>query len=264
MPQKIYQAVHYSGVELRWGSGTVDYEPHLHDGYSIGLVTRGHQSMRTGRRSEAVSAGAVLFYEPYQVHENRRVNRNGFSFRNIEVSQSCLRQVMDGFPPPPQPSIFIDARLFLSLMRAFDALVLDEESLAQDELLTGALAELFSPKPELAVPAVAPGLVARARDYLHANYPRPITLDTLAATAQVSRVHLSRVFKRHVGLAPHEYLVQLRVASAKAQLAAGVPVADAAVQSGFADQSHLNRHFKRIVHLTPGAYARSGYKRSRR
>ncbi|MCA1625949.1 MAG: helix-turn-helix domain-containing protein, partial [Acidobacteria bacterium] len=77
-------------------------------------------------------------------------------------------------------------------------------------------------------------------------------------------IHISRTFKQHVGLAPHEYLVQLRVACAKAKLAEGMPIADAAIYSGFTDQSHLNRHFKRITHLTPGEYAKSCYKHSRR
>ena len=57
-----------------------------------------------------------------------------------------------------------------------------------------------------------------------------------------------------MGLAPHEYQVQLRVNRARALLESGESAAQAALDSGFADQSHLNRHFRRILGLTPGAY----------
>jgi AraC-like DNA-binding protein len=263
MSQQIYRSINYSGVELRCGSGTLDYAPHLHDGYSIGLLTQGHQNMRTGRRSEEISAGSVLFHEPYEVHENRRLDSHGFSFKNIEISQDRLLQVMDGRRPPPPSNIHTDVWLFQSFLKAFEALAGDDDALAQDALLTGALSRLFSSRSAGEVPAVAPGAVVAARDYLHANFMSPVTLDSLVEVTQVSRVHISRIFKRHIGLAPHEYLIQLRVADAKTRLAAGVPVADVAALSGFADQSHLTRHFKRITHLTPGAYVRSCYKRSR-
>jgi AraC-like DNA-binding protein len=167
--------------------------------------------------------------------------------------------------PPTRPNHIPDGDLFQSFMRAFDKLTMDDNPLARDETLTGALAKLFPVadssrfKPEL-----TPRLVARIKDFLHANYTNSVTLDQLVELTGVSRVHISRTFKQRVGLAPHEYLLQLRIACAKARIAEGLSIADAAALSGFADQSHLTRHFKRITHLTPGAYAKSCYKRTRR
>src|SRR5262245_41565307 len=138
MPQKIYRALNYPGVELRSGSGLLDYEPHLHDGYSVGLLTHGVQHLRTGRNCEEVLAGSVLFHEPYQVHENRRLTSSGFAFRNIEITQDRLRRVMDGLTLPPRPTLLVDPGLYQALMRAFEALAFDDDPLAQDELLTGA------------------------------------------------------------------------------------------------------------------------------
>ncbi len=64
-----------------------------------------------------------------------------------------------------------------------------------------------------------------------------------------------RVFCKQVGLPPHAYLVQTRVARAKVLLSMRLPIAQVAADTGFTDQSHLNRHFKRIVGVTPRQYA---------
>jgi AraC-like DNA-binding protein len=71
---------------------------------------------------------------------------------------------------------------------------------------------------------------------------------------QLSPFHLLRVFRAAVGLPPHAYQIQLRVARAKELLRAGMPIAAVAVEVGFVDQSHLTRHFKRLVGVPPGRY----------
>ena len=58
-----------------------------------------------------------------------------------------------------------------------------------------------------------------------------------------------------MGLTPHAYLNHIRVLRARDLLRQGCPIAQAAVNVGFVDQSHLHRHFKRIVGVTPGQYA---------
>jgi AraC-like DNA-binding protein len=265
MTQTVYQRDFFSGIELRSVADSPDYAPHIHDTYTIGLLMKGGQIIRTGSKVETAFAGSVQFHEPYQVHENHRLSPDEFSFRHIEISQPRLIQLLDGRVPSARPNHIPNGDLFQSFMQAFTNLTTDDNLLAHDEMLTDVLTKLF-PVTESSrfKPELTPRLVARIREFLHANYTDSFTLDSLTELTQVSRVHISRVFKQHVGLAPHEYLVQLRVACAKAKLAEGMSITAAAAFSGFADQSHLTRHFKRITHLTPGAYIQSCYKRSRR
>ena len=82
-------------------------------------------------------------------------------------------------------------------------------------------------------------------------------LEVLSHLTHLSRYHLVRVFSKSVGPPPHAYLRQVRVDRAKALLAAGCPVAEAAVATGFTDQSHLHRWFKRLWGVTPGGYRQS-------
>jgi AraC family transcriptional regulator len=92
-------------------------------------------------------------------------------------------------------------------------------------------------------------------DYMRAHLQRDISLTELAQAANVSPQHLVRLFKRATGFAPHQYLIHLRIQRAKELLMrGGMTISEIAALTGFADQSHLSRHFKRIVGCTPKAY----------
>jgi len=97
--------------------------------------------------------------------------------------------------------------------------------------------------------------VDRARDFLASCWDAHPTLDELAGAVGANKFVLLRSFRRELGTTPHSYLNRLRIERARTMLAQGVAPREVAVASGFADQAHLNRHFKRIVGLTPGEYA---------
>jgi len=101
-----------------------------------------------------------------------------------------------------------------------------------------------------------PGAVRRARALAHARYTDPrLAVNELAKAAGLSDFHFMRVFRAATGVMAHAYVVQLRLADARARLARGTSAAEAAVAAGFADQSHLTRHFRAAFGTTPGRYA---------
>ncbi|MBO0931973.1 AraC family transcriptional regulator [Fibrella aquatilis] len=96
----------------------------------------------------------------------------------------------------------------------------------------------------------------QVRDFIHDQYHVPITLAELADVACLSPYHFVRLFTRRYGVAPHQYLNQVRIDRAKPLLLAGHRVGDVAKQVGYFDNSHFTRHFHRIVGLSPGQYRR--------
>jgi AraC-like DNA-binding protein len=92
---------------------------------------------------------------------------------------------------------------------------------------------------------------------LHAALEQGITLNALAQQAGLDKFHLCRAFREEVGMPPYAYLTHLRISRAMGLLARGQGPSEAALRVGLYDQSQLNRHFKRIVGLTPGQSARA-------
>jgi AraC-like DNA-binding protein len=99
--------------------------------------------------------------------------------------------------------------------------------------------------------------VRAAVEFLHDEVTRNITLDELAAASGASKYQLVRRFNAAVGVPPHAYQVALRVNLARRLLERGERATDVAGLAGFVDQSHLNRHFRRRLGMTPAQYARS-------
>jgi AraC-like DNA-binding protein len=99
--------------------------------------------------------------------------------------------------------------------------------------------------------------VARARALLDERIAEPVTLDELAAHARLDKFRLCRAFREQVGLPPHAYVTHRRVSVAQELLTRGLSQAEVAVEVGLYDQSQLHRHFKRILGVTPGAWARA-------
>lgn len=97
--------------------------------------------------------------------------------------------------------------------------------------------------------------IARARELLHARFNADVSLGELARAANMDRFALLRAFSKELGLTPHAYQVQLRMARACRLIAEKVPLVDVALAVGYSEQSALQRPFKRLVGVTPGTYA---------
>jgi AraC-like DNA-binding protein len=99
-----------------------------------------------------------------------------------------------------------------------------------------------------------PRAVSLMKDYLEARYVAGARLAELVNLTQLDRAYLIRAFRKVVGIPPHRYLIQIRVREAKRLIREGRSLAEVAAETGFADQSHLTRHFKGLTGLTPGRY----------
>jgi len=92
------------------------------------------------------------------------------------------------------------------------------------------------------------------KDLLSAFPAHDFSLTELAAHVGLSPWHFLREFKKHTGLPPHSWLIQIRLRYARQLLKQGESIVQTAQNSGFSDQSHLNRHFKKAMGVTPAQY----------
>ncbi|WP_245783366.1 helix-turn-helix transcriptional regulator [Amycolatopsis sacchari] len=148
----------------------------------------------------------------------------------------------------------LEDRTLADALRSLHA-SLAEGRLAQDEALHATVRALVRRASTRPLRSHGPSAeVRQARELLEAAYAEDLRADDLAEAAGCSRFALHRAFVAAYGVAPSDYQRQLRLRAARRLLAEGHPPAEAATRSGFADQSHLTRWFKRYYGLTPGRF----------
>ncbi|MBA3415968.1 MAG: helix-turn-helix transcriptional regulator [Chloroflexia bacterium] len=240
--------------------------PHAHDEYQFGLSldTASEYRYRDGRHD--VAAGAIGAVQAGEVHAGGDFGDEGpKTTRFLYVSPSVMHGVIaeidggcSGEPYFREPAIR-DLELAERYLAVFAAFWSGQGSrLERDEALLGILLALVvrhgGGRDGHRPVGHEPRAVALVRDYLDANPVAPVALADLARLAGLSPAYLCRSFAASVGLSPHRYQIQRRVVRVKQLLAQGVPVAEAAKATGFADQSHLGRHFRRLSGVSPGRY----------
>ncbi len=100
-----------------------------------------------------------------------------------------------------------------------------------------------------------PGTMRRVREHVELHLSESMDLAELAAVAGLSMYHFARAFKQSTGVTPHHYLVHRRIERAREMLARSeLPLSDIALAAGFSDQSHLARHFRQMLGMTPGQF----------
>lgn len=241
------------------------YDPHWHDSYLIGFTEQGVQQFHCRRALFSSVPGQTFFLEPGDIHDGHAPAPGGFTYSTLYLEPAWLERALpalfeqapvDCLPgvPRTQPD---DPGLLPCIANALQALSNNEPRMVRDAALDALLERIsrslhwrqrLPGNPQIASVAL------RARDYLHAHFHENIGLDELARACGVDRFRLSRAFKAAFGIAPHGYLIQLRLVRARRLLALGTAPADVASDLGFADQSHLGRWFRRANGLTPGAY----------
>jgi AraC-like DNA-binding protein len=100
-----------------------------------------------------------------------------------------------------------------------------------------------------------PGAIRRVREHVEVHLSESIDLAELAAIAGLSVYHFARAFKQSAGVTPHHYLLHRRIERAQEMLARSeLPLSGIALATGFSDQSHLARHFRQMLGMTPGQF----------
>jgi AraC family transcriptional regulator len=114
--------------------------------------------------------------------------------------------------------------------------------------------ELFVASARHRDTGAAPLWLREVRSTIEERFRETLTLSMLAAYAGVDAAHLARTFRRHYGTTVGELLRELRVDYAKQRLASYDPLAQIALDAGFADQSHFTRTFRKATGMTPSAF----------
>lgn len=242
------------------------FQPHYHLDYHIGLVTQGSQHQKVQHKTLDLVPKQICLMPPGEVHDGSgrdNTTRHLKTFRiPAELIQAALLDSQARDTNLQLAPSIIDQpthnRSFLQLIQAFDPNQYASQ-LHKDSLWTNALSNLLlaAEKKPLSQEtfALTNQQLKRVREYCEANLSSKISLNNLAELCGLTRFQFIRRFQKQTGLAPHAWLMRLRLERACTQLAkSNAMITDIAADVGFYDQSHFNRAFKQAFGVAPSNY----------
>ncbi len=232
----------------------VAYKPHRHDTYAIGWTLAGVQRFNYRGEARHSQPGRTLVLHPDELHDGRAGTEVGFHYRVVYVEPELIQNVLGGKPLPfIEGGLSLDSRLYAAaggLLGDFehDLDPLQYEDAVYDLAIAMNDVSEHNRDTRLSFDYRAADL---ARQYILAHLDRHITLEDLERVSGRDRWKLSRDFRTLFGTSPYRYLTMRRLDSVRDMILAGESLAQAALACGFADQSHMNRNFKKTFGLTP-------------
>ncbi len=239
------------------------FAPHTHDELMIGIIHAGVKSFRRGRVREHAAPGSLSVVNPGEMHTGECEHGPELVYGALYVPETALavmsaRRGSDGFIV--SQAVIHDPDIWRCLAEAHRLAMGGGDAAAAEEKMSwgvSLLLERYGTRRLSCSEANCPKAVNRAVEFLRARAYDQISLADASKASGVGVFHLIRLFQKHLGLTPHAYLTQVRIAKSRQLLTLGEPVAQVALDVGFADQAHFTKRFKQLTGTTPALYARS-------
>ena len=239
---------------------------HSHDCFVVCVNERGAHASWYAGNTVVIPERAITVVPPGEVHTGHLIPGRPWHYRAMYPSAELFATLASevGLPAGSVPAFpglcMADDELADAFIRTHRQFETDLDPLAREGNVADVLMAVLRRHASGAkrhVDRLPPGeAVEHAMEYIKDCYAQRITLTGVAEAAGVSRYAVLRAFRRELGISPYALVTQVRIEQAKRLLRAGVGIAMVSQRVGFADQSHLARHFKRFLGVTPGAYAR--------
>ncbi len=249
-------------MSARWVQHS--FAPHMHDFYAISLNYGGRGAFECRNERRDAAPGTCNLIAAGELHTGRATSEEGWSYRNLYIEiprMGTLLESLDWQRPSDvrfKSPLVSDTVLATRLASVFASLTESSSLLQNESLLLSVVARLITdhvvPGRALRDTGREHAAVAQVKAWLENNSEQNVSIHSLASLAGLSPYYLVRAFHKHVGMPPHKYQAVVRVNRARKLLASGAAISEVAYRTGFCDQSHLNRVFKKMLGVTPGRY----------
>lgn len=234
---------------------------HFHEYYVIGLVEGGERVLSCKNQEYAIQKGDVLLFNPGDNHACVQSDDGTLDYRGINITKEVMldlaeevtgRRELPGF----SQNVICDEEVTCYLRPLHELVMKGSSEFGKEEcllLLTSRLIQAYGQPFESCIPECREE-IEKACAFMEQHYAERIYLAEIARCAGLSKSTLLRAFAKSKGVTPYSYLENIRIGKAKKLLEQGVPLIEAALRTGFSDQSHFTNYFNRFIGLTPGIY----------
>lgn len=240
------------------------YQPfpsHFHEYYVIGYIENGERTLLCRNVSYEIKSGDILLLNPFDSHACEQCSQEPLNYIGLNISKETMLNLVNevtgerklsGF----STSVVADDELACYL-KPLHAMILNSSREFEKEenllLLISLLIDRYSQPFESCIPECRHE-IEMACDFMNSHFSEHISLEQLCEYSGLSKSTLLRAFTKSKGVTPYRYLQTIRINEAKKLLETGMSPLDAAMMTGFSDQSHFTSFFNMFIGLTPGAY----------
>jgi AraC-like DNA-binding protein len=250
------------GIEAYHFAGIVQPFPnHFHEYYVIGFVEHGQRRLSCKNREYTIQKGNIILFNPGDNHACVQSDDGTLDYRGLNISKEVMldlteeitgRRELPGF----SETVICDDEVTCYLRPLHELMMKGSDEFGKEEnllLLISLLMKRYGQPFADCIPECRDE-VEQACRYMQQHYWERISLDQLCRQTNLSKSTLLRAFTKSKGVTPYSYLENIRIGEAKKLLEQGMPPVEAALQTGFSDQSHFTGLFGRFIGLTPGVY----------
>lgn len=234
---------------------------HFHEHYVIGFVENGERCLSCRNKEYTIEQGSVLLFNPGDNHACVQSDNGTLDYRGFNISKEVMLDLSEEVTgkrqlPGFSRNVVCDEEA-ICYLRPLHEMVMNgigefgkEESLL---FLISTLIQNYGQSFESCIPECRQE-IEKACEFIDKHFIERIYLDQICHNAGLSKSTLLRAFTKAKGITPYRYLETVRINEAKKLLQKGVPPLEAAIQTGFSDQSHFTNYFSSFIGLAPGVY----------
>lgn len=234
---------------------------HFHEYYVIGFVESGERCLSCKNNEYAIQKGTVLLFNPGDNHACVQNDGGTLDYRGFNISKEVMLDLTEEVTgkrelPGFSENVIFDEEVICYLHPLHEMVMKGLCDFGKEEnllLLIFMLIQRYGQPFENCIPECREEIEKACR-FMEQHFAERIYLDQICRYAGLSKSTLLRAFTKSKGVTPYSYLENIRIGEAKKLLEQGFPPIEAALRTGFSDQSHFTNYFNRFIGLSPGVY----------
>jgi len=234
---------------------------HFHEYYVIGFVENGQRSLSCKNQTYTIEKGNTVIFNPGDNHACVQSDGGTPDYRGLNITKEVMLNLTEEVTgkrelPHFSQTVIFDEEITCYLHPLHELVMKGSCEFDKEEnllLLTALLIHRYGQPFPGCIPECHEE-IEKACAYMEQHFAERIYLDQIRHHAGLSKSTLLRAFTKSMGITPYSYLENIRIGKAKKLLEKGVPPVEAAMQTGFSDQSHFTNYFSRFIGLAPGLY----------
>lgn len=234
---------------------------HFHEYYVIGFIEDGQRVLSCRNQEYTITKGDIVLFNPGDNHACVQSDDGTLDYRGFNITKEVMLDLAEEVTgkrelPGFSKTVIFDEEVTCYLHPLHELIMKGSCEFGKEEnllLLISLLIQRYGQPFESCILECRKE-IEKACDFMEQHFADRIYLDQICLYANLSKSTLLRAFTKSKGVTPYSYLENIRIGKAKKLLEQGVPPIEAAMRTGFSDQSHFTNYFNRFIGLAPGLY----------